>query len=191
MFDEFKRYLLSKEPFTSADIEKIRSISTLTHVRKGDLILEADNIWQYNAFVSSGLFCTYYLDDLGGKHIINFAHKNYWVGDRDSLLSNKPSLLNIEAIEDAELVMIHQNDFHVLMREVDLFNKMMQRLIINNQTFIKERISANMTVSDLEKYENFLKKYMPVAHRIPHDMIASYLRMSPETLTRILNSLNK
>jgi len=191
MFDEFKRYLLSKAPFTNADIEKIRSISTLTNISKGDLILEADTVWNYNAFVSSGLFCTYWVDTLGGKHIKNFAHKNYWVGDRESLLSGKPSLLNIEAIEDAELVMIHQKDFHILRREVDLFNKMMQGLVQNNAAFVQNRISDNMRVSDHEKYENFLKKYMPVAHRIPHDMIASYLEMSPETLTRVLNSLNK
>jgi CRP-like cAMP-binding protein len=188
MFTEFKNYLLSKAPFTIADIEKIRAISTLKNVSKGDLILQADTIWNYNAFVSSGLFCTYYLDDLGGKHIKNFAHKNYWVGDRESLLTQKPSLLNIEAIEDGELVMIHQNDFHVLRREVDLFNKMMQGLVQNNNAFTQARISANMSVSDHEKYENFLKKYMPVAHRIPHDMIASYLEMSPETLSRVINS---
>lgn len=188
MFTEFKRYLLSKAPFANADIEKIRAISTLKNVSKGEMVLKADAVWNYNAFVSSGLFCTYYLDDLGGKHIINFAHKNYWIGDRESLLTQKPSLLNIEAIEDAELVMIHQNDFHVLMRDVDHFNKMMQGLIENNNVFTQARINANMSVSDQEKYEKFLKKYMPVAHRIPHDMIASYLEMSPETLTRIINS---
>jgi len=67
MFTEFKRYLLSKAPFANADIEKIRAISTLKNVSKGEMVLKADAVWNYNAFVSSGLFCTYYLDDLGGN----------------------------------------------------------------------------------------------------------------------------
>ena len=191
MFEEFKRYLLTKGQFTTANLARIKAISRMVNVNKGDLILKTDDIWHYNAFVSSGLFRTYWIDNMGGEHIISFAHRNYWVGDRESLLSGRPTLLNIQALEDSALVMIDQKDFHSLSKEIEPFNQMMVNLIQANIAFTKGRISANMSVSDLDKYKNFIKKFEAVAGRIPHHMIASYLQMDPATLTRIIESRKK
>ncbi len=142
-------------------------------------------MWTYNAFVSKGLLRTYSIDEKDIEHVISFAMENWWTGDRESLMSGKPSRFTIDAIEDSEIVLIEKEKFDSICKEIPAFNDMANDIIqqgfIASQTRIHESISSSIE----EKYENFVERYSSFACRVPQSMIASYLGITRETLSRI------
>jgi CRP-like cAMP-binding protein len=147
--------------------------------------LQAGDVWKYHAFVSSGCLRTYSVDEKDNEHIMGFSVENWWCGDRESLLSGEPARYNIDAIEDSEVVLFTHSNFEMLCREIPAFDQMVNNIL--NRSFVTQqnRINAALSYTAEEKYLNFVKKYPEFALRVPQSMIASYLGMTPETLSRI------
>ena len=148
-------------------------------------------MWKYNAFITKGCLRTYAVDDKGMEHIINFAIENWWTGDRESMLNNQPSKLNIDAIEDSEVVLITKQNFDLLCAQIPVFNEMVNAIIQKSLIANQNRILSTISSTAEEKYTNFINKYPDFAVRIPQAMIASYLGIKPETLSRVRNSAAK
>jgi CRP-like cAMP-binding protein len=191
VYDVFKFYLDSKISLTEAQHELIFSSSVVKKLRKMQYLLQEGDICKSNAFVSKGLLRTYSVDEKGVEHVISFAMENWWTGDRESLMSGKPSRFNIDAIEDSEIVLIEKQKFDAICNEIPAFNSMVndiiQRSFIASQTRIHEAISSSIE----EKYENFVQRYPSFASRLPQSMIASYLGITRETLSRIRHKMAK
>jgi CRP-like cAMP-binding protein len=164
MFAAFEEYLVSKAAFTPVEIQQIQAVSTLKSLHKRQFLLHAGEVWAHNAFVTSGCLRTYTIDAKGAEHIINFAVENWWTGDRQSLTSGQPSTYNIDAVEDSTVV-----------------NNILHNSFLTSQN----RIHASISYSAEEKYRDFLQKYPAFALRIPQHMVASYLGMTTETLSRV------
>ena len=191
MNEVFKRYLDSKIQLSEADIAKIATISIVKKLRKWQYLLQADDIWKYNAFVTRGCLRTYTVDEKGGEHIIAFAIENWWAGDRESLLSGEPSRFNIDAIEDTEVILIARNDFDRLCKEIPTFDKMVGEILGRSFISAQNRIHAAISYTAEQKYLNFIARHPDFATRIPQNMIASYLGITPETLSRVRNQTLK
>jgi len=189
MFAVFEQYLQRKMLFTPAEIEQIKAVSVVRPLRKRQYLLQAGDVWQSNAFVASGCLRTYSVDAKGLEHIIGFAVENWWATDQESLLSGQPSRYNIEAIEDSTVVVLKNDDFEQLRREVPAFDKVVNTLV--NRSFIasQSRVHSAISFSAEEKYREFLQKYPGLAQRIPQHMVASYLGLTAETLSRIRRQL--
>ena len=185
MYDVFKSYLESKIFLSEAQHEWIYSSSVVKKLRKRQYLLQEGDIFKSNAFISKGLLRTYSVDEKGVEHVISFAMENWWTGDRESLMSGKPSRFNIDAIEDSEIILIEKQKFDTICKEIPAFNSMVndiiQRNFIASQTRIHDEISGSLD----EKYENFVLRYPSFASRVPQSMIASYLGITRETLSRI------
>jgi len=191
MFDKLKSYLIEKEIFSDRDLEIIESVSTTKKLRKHQYLLQEGDICKYNTFVTKGLLKAYYVDDKGIEHIVQFAPENHWTGDRESLQSGLPSKLSIDAIENCEVIMFTQDDFKMLQDEIPNFRKMSTQITNKNILTLEGRIFANITLSTEEKYYNFLERHPKLINRIPQHMIASYLGVSTETLSRIRSNSTK
>ncbi|WDF56581.1 Crp/Fnr family transcriptional regulator [Mucilaginibacter sp. KACC 22063] len=185
MYDIFQNYINSKALFTPEESEKIKSVSFAKKLRKKQYLLQEGDIWKYDAFVAKGCLRTYSVDDKGSEHVINFAIENWWTGDRESLMSGQPSRFNIDAVEDSELILFTHNNFEQLCEEIPSFNNMVNTILQRSFVTGQSRIHAALSYTAEEKYLNFLNKYPGFAIRIPQSMIASYLGMTPETLSRI------
>ena len=100
MFDIFRKYLEDRTALSKQDFELIESLSTLKIIRKRQYLLQAGDVWKYDAFI-----CRAAQTVLPGskleEHIMQFAPENYWIGDRESMTSGLPSRYNIDAIEEA------------------------------------------------------------------------------------------
>ncbi|MET3981826.1 CRP-like cAMP-binding protein [Mucilaginibacter sp. UYP25] len=127
----------------------------------------------------------YSLDENGRESIISFAKENWWTGDRASLLTGEPSKNNIDAIEDSELLLISKTNFDRLCREIPVFNDMVNAIL--NKSFItsQNRIHTAIAFTAEQKYLDFVNLYPDLSVRIPQSMIASYLGITPETLSRV------
>lgn len=185
MYELFQKYLDEKTVFTDSESVRIQSFAIIKKLRKRQYLLQEGDVWKYDAFITKGCLRTYSVDDKGNEHVNSFSIENWWTGDRESLLSGQPSRFNIEAVEDSELILFTHENFELLCREIPAFNNMINLILQRSFIAAQNRIQAALSFTAEEKYLNFVNKYPGFAGRIPQTMIASYLGMTPETLSRI------
>jgi CRP-like cAMP-binding protein len=191
VYDIFQQYLDRKISLTNEEKELIQSVSILKKLRKKQYLLQEGDVWKYHAFITKGCMRTYAVDDKGMEHIIYFAAENWWIGDRESLLNKAPSRLNIDAIEDVEVVLFTDPNFEMICSKIPAFREMIHAIISKSLYVNQNRILSSISKTAEEKYLDFIQKYADFALRIPQAMIASYLGIKPETLSRIKNALAK
>lgn len=185
MFEIFLKYLTDKIELSDQEIQLIESVCKPKKLRKKQFLCQEGDVWHYNAFICRGLVKTFSIAENGTEHIINFAPENYWTGDRESLINGTPSRLNIDAIEPTELILIEKTDFEKLCAEIPQLNQMVNQIIQKSFIVSQDRILATISFTAEEKYQSFLNKYPDIVNRIPQHMIASYIGITPETLTRL------
>jgi CRP-like cAMP-binding protein len=185
MYEVFQKYMDSKIQLSQEQSDWIRSLSVVKKLGKHRYLLQEGDICKQHAFVSKGCLRSYSVDNDGVEHIVKFAVEHWWIGDRDSLMSGEPAKLNIDAVEDSEMVLFSKQHFDLICRQIPAFNDMVNNLLQSAYNASQNRILANISLSASEKYENFLQRYPDLALRIPQSMIASYLGISPETLSRV------
>jgi CRP-like cAMP-binding protein len=181
----------SKISLTEEQHEWIYSKSVVKKLRKRQYLLQEGDTWKNHAFVSKGLVRTYFVDEKGLEHVIAFAKENWWTGDRESLLSGQPSRFNIDAIEDSEIILIEKQKFETICKEIPAFNDMVNAIIDLSFVASQKRILDAISVSVEEKYANFVQRYPFFSARVPQNMIAAYLGITRETLSRIRHKTAK
>jgi CRP-like cAMP-binding protein len=185
MIEVFKKYVLEKSQVSASDFEKIASVCQLKKIKKRQYLLQEGDVWKYNAFVTKGCLRTYTLDEKGNEHIINFAVENWWTGDRESLMTGEPSIFNIDALENSEVILIGKAVFDQLCQELPAFNNMINEILQRSFNSSQNRIHSIISLSAEDKYLKFLEKYPHLPMRVSQGMIASYLGITPETLSRL------
>jgi CRP-like cAMP-binding protein len=185
MFATFENYLVSKGDFTPAELQQIQTVSVVKSLSKRQFLLHAGEVWTYHAFVTNGCLRTYTIDAKGAEHIINFAVENWWIGDRQSLTSGQPATYNIDAVEDTTVLLIKREEFDQLLHDIPALNELVNKILHKSFLTSQSRIHAAISYSAEEKYRDFLQKYPTLVTRIPQHMVASYLGMTTETLSRV------
>ncbi len=191
MFEIFHQYLTTKISLSEQETQLLESVCKSKKLRKKQFLSQEGDVWHYNAFICRGLVKTFSIAENGTEHIINFAPENYWTGDRESLMNGTPSRLNIDAIEPTELILIDKPDFEKVCLEIPQLDQLVNQIIQKSFIVSQSRILANISFSAEEKYQNFLEKYPNIVNRIPQHMIASYIGITPETLTRLRRNMVK
>ena len=191
MLNNFLKYLETKIDLSDQVLAFIRMRSIVKKVAKRRFLLQEGDMSRYHIFVSVGILRMYRVDDRGLEHILKFSAENSWMGDRESMFGGSPSNYSIDAIEDSEVVLISKENFTELMELSADFaffaNDLFQRSFIDSQN----RILSNISLSSEEKYLDFLQRYPELHSRIPQHMIASFLGLTAETLSRIKTSYPK
>ncbi len=185
MFEAFRKYLSGKGTFTTHDYELIESVLTFKKLRKRQYFLQAGDVCQFHTFVSKGFLRYYYVDEKGQEHIMQFAPENYWTGDRESMYLGLPSKYNIDAVEDSEILLLKKEDHDIMCKTIPAFNDFVSETLKKNAAVLHERIRISISLSAEEKYSYFISKYPSISNRVPLHMIASYLGVSAETLSRV------
>ncbi|GAA0529052.1 Crp/Fnr family transcriptional regulator [Chitinophaga japonensis] len=185
MFEVFQQYLQTKGAFTVQELDMIREQHFIKKLRRRQYLLQEGDVWKHYAFVSKGCLRIYYVDEKGVEHIMKFLTENWWAGDRESLLNSTPSEYYIDALEDAMLVMFTKENFERLCREIPTLNNMVNMLVHRSYVAANHRIHAAISFTTEEKYQHFIEKYPDLLGRVPLHMIASYIGVTPETLSRV------
>ena len=183
----FNRYL----PLNKAEISALEKVVTEKHLKRKQYILQTNDICNYYTFVVSGLFKMYSIDKNCVEHIIQFACENEWVEDLNSLHKNKPSCLCIEAIEPSVVLQIKKADLHTLLSTFTKFERNFR--VIHEEKFmeLENRLLQNISFGAEENYIHFLDQFPQISNRIPNTLIASYLGITPEFLSKIRGNITR
>lgn len=170
--------------FNETESLAFRNILKVKTVKKNEHLLVEGEVCNFGIFIAEGCIRYYYLVD-GVESTGNFFFENDWYSDFESFLYGKPSLLNIEALEDCVVYLAYKHDFEKLVSEYPVFNSFLRIMM---ERTIKGLTGRNMAMSLLSHEERYLRfvKYCPkVVERVSLKHIASYLGVQPESLSRI------
>ena len=154
------------------------------------MLQEGDICTQVN-FVVRGCLRMYKIDEQGNTHILQFATENYWINDLGSFHSEKPSELNIDALDDTMVLQISHQDLIDLYTRAQIFHRIFRVLIENSFVSLQKRLLQNISSTAEERYQSFLGTYPHLVNRLPQTQIASFLGITPEFLSRLRNKLSK
>lgn len=158
-------------------------------LRKRQFLLQEGDVCKYTTFVTKGLLKSYTIDNKGTEHILQFAFEGWWIADLYSFLTEQASLFNIEAIENCELLLITKFSREQLLNKVPSFERYFRILVENNLIATQKRLMGNLSETAEEKYTNLINNFPGCIQRIPQHMIASYLGITRETLSRIRSQI--
>ncbi|MCA6079034.1 Crp/Fnr family transcriptional regulator [Fulvivirga sedimenti] len=154
--------------------------------KKGELVLDANQVCTKSYFIKSGILRVYFLKD--GKEVSEyFCGRNEWINSPISFIQRKKDIYYIDAIETTEAYFISANDLVFLFDhfpEMERYSRLSMGTVFGH---IMEHMKSMRFTSAKEKYDHFCQTYSHIYHRIPLNMIASYLGITQETLSRVRN----
>lgn len=174
-------------PITS--LEVCSTFYEIKVVKKNEIILREGEISDSTFFVEKGLLRMYSIDKAGKEHVIQFAPENWIISDTTSQLLNEKSRFYIEAIEESVVVITKDGFFENLSKVYPEVAEKNQRLMFNHIKSLQNRVNALISTTAEERYMDFLKKYPNLMLRAPQWMVASYLGITPESLSRVRKEL--
>ncbi len=189
-FDLLLKNISSKVVLSERDMEKIIPFFKSKTIKKKKDLLRNGDVCKELAFVVSGALRSYSVDDKGIEHVLQIALDNYWISDLQSFLTNNPSDLTIEAIEDAEVLLITSFDLDRIYLEVPLMERFFRKLFENAYINTLMRLNSSQSESADIRYKKLLSNHPNLLKRIPLIYIASYLGITPESLSRIRKNTN-
>jgi CRP-like cAMP-binding protein len=175
-----RKVLLDEE-----EVEILKSLFSYRKFRKNQYLLQEGNISGHEIFIVKGLTRTYEVDEKGQEHVLFFGPEDWWVGDLYSFLSGTPSRYNVDCLEETEVLQISKQNLDVLYGKVPKMNLYFRILFQNAFIAATQRVGASLSKSALERYQEFRVKYPHIEQRIPNHQIASFLGITPQSLSRI------
>jgi CRP-like cAMP-binding protein len=184
----FQQYLRKNLGLTDPQLEQLLSRLRIKIVPKNSLLLRLGETRSYPYFVEKGLLRSYSIDETGKQHIIQFAPENNIISDRGSLYFSAPSNLIIEAVEMTTVIVIdhHYTDY---VSELPGFYKKNEMILQHHVWYLQNRIDALLGATAESRYLGFIQRYPNLTLRVPQWMIASYLGITPESLSRVRKEL--
>ena len=169
-------------------LERVIQKKTLN---KNEYLLKEGSVCDIIAYMQSGALIYYKALDNGDEITTDFAFQGEWVTENYSRLNRTPSRLNIKAVENSELLIIHNTDLEKIYKEIPALEKL-GRILIERAYIRLVQLSVDLqTLSATERYLTLLKRYPEIFQRVPLYRIANYLGIAPKSLSRIRNSLSQ
>ena len=189
MFEPLRNYITkySTTPLTDDQFEQIGAAFKPRSFRKKQYLLQEGEVCKYLAFILKGAMRQYSVDEKGLEHVVYLSIENWWAGDRESYIMLTPSRYFIDAWEDAEALLITRADSIKLLDSVPALREMSKNLDEQNAFALFNRVNNNISLPAEQRYAELVKKYPEFLQRFPQHIIASYLGITKETLSRVRN----
>jgi CRP-like cAMP-binding protein len=185
MYDRILKNISRFIDLTAAEKDYLISLLKSKKLRKKQYLLQEGEVSRYEYFVNKGCLRAYTIDEKGQDHIVQFAIEDWWIGDMYSFLTQTPARLTIDALEDSELLYLDKNSQEELYIKVPKFERFFRLLVQNAFIAGQRRILESMSITADERYCNFIQNYPLMEKRLPLKQIASFLGITPESLSRI------
>jgi CRP-like cAMP-binding protein len=185
MFDLLFKKFDEKVQLTADEKELAKTFFLPKKLRKRQYLLQEGDVSKYVAFVEKGILRSYTVDEKGSEHIIQFAFEGWWIADQYSFLTGEPSQYNIDALEDCELLLLSKSAEELLMERIPKMERFFRILLQNSLIATQRRLVSSLSHSAEEKYNELIQSCPTIPQRVPQHMMASFLGITPETLSRI------
>lgn len=191
MTQKLNTYLKENAGVTDQQLEEISDKLQFRTFQKGEFALREGQVCHHIFYVEEGLLRQYSIDHLGKEHIIQFANERWFISDRSSLFFNQPSDFFIDAVEDTKVVMLDTDFFSALSDISPQFRRYNEYILQNHIRQLQNRVHLLISASAEARYLDFIRLYPDLIQRVPQWMIASYLGITPESLSRVRKELTK
>lgn len=191
MFSLLRTHIEKRVPLTDDEFEIISKFFISKKIRKNQFLLNEGNICRHIGFVNFGCLREYTIDNKGNEHIVQFAIEDWWVSDLNSFLSGLPSKYNIDALQDSEVFLLEKSAREELLHNCPKMERFFRLLIEANHVANYQRIADTLSASAEERYLKFIKTYPKLYEQIPQNQIASFLGITPQSLSRIRKELSQ
>jgi len=189
MFDLLRSQILKRISLTDGEFERVKTFFIPKKIRKGHFLLRAGEVSRYLAFVEKGCLRQYSIDSKGEEHVVQFAIEDWWISDMYSSLTGAPATYSIDALEDSEVLLLDTALQEKLCTEIPPFERFFRLLLQGSFVAKERRITAALSLSAEEQYLSLLEMYPELFQRVPQNQIASYLGITPQSLSRIRKTL--
>lgn len=183
--ENYKKHLSKIIDLTEEQWAEIEKFLVVKHIKKNEFILEPGEYSEDYFFVESGVIRSYTIDENGKEHVLQFGTENWIVSDRNSAFCKQQSKFYIQAIEDSTVILLNEKLNDLITRLNPNYLAAQNKLIQNHVRSLQDRINLLLGASAKTRYLEFMRLYPNQLSRIPQWMIASYLGITPESLSRV------
>jgi CRP-like cAMP-binding protein len=190
MYDRLFEYIERYSKIILSDKEKdiLTEAWQPQAIRKKEFLLKEGEVCHFAAFIVKGAMRQYTVDDNGMEHISQLAIEGWWIVDRDSYLNQTPSTSYIDAWENSELLVLKRSHLDTIL-DLPAIKEMFWVMNQKNYIAAQQRLIDIIALPASKRYENLLKKYPAIIERFPQHIIASYLGITKETLSRVRSQM--
>jgi CRP-like cAMP-binding protein len=183
------RYINQYTTISEEDFQAIKRYFIQEKLKKKQCLLLEGEICKYVAFIVKGAMRQYYVDEKGVEHVINLFVENWWAGDRESFVMGTPSIYLVDAWEDCDVLLISRENVLKLRSQFMAFNELLLKLDERNAIATQRRLTYSISFSAELRYKSFVDNYPYFVARFPQHIIASYLGITKDTLSRVRKKL--
>ena len=185
MYDLYFQNFNNKITLSEEEQELIKKYLTLKKLRKKQYLLQEGDVCKCVAFVEKGALRSYKVNEDGSEHIVQFALEGQFLTDLYSFLTNEPSIYNIDAIEESELVLITKSASDELRKRSPKYQEFIFQATSAAYIELERRMTSVISLSLEERYKELTAYHPDIIQRLPQHMIAGYMGLTPETLSRV------
>lgn len=191
MFEQLIKNMQKSIALSPEQLQAISQYFIPRKLRKKQYIQNAGDVSKYAVFVERGLLRSFSVDETGHEHVMQFATEGWWITDMASFLSGEDSIYNIEALEDAELLLMTKASMDKLIHDIPVMERYFRLLMQENIVALQRRLRVVQTHSAEETYLKFMEARPDIVTRAPQQYIALYLGITPETLSRVRKQVSE
>lgn len=190
MYEVFFQRFNERVPLTQEEEKFLKQYLTPKRLRKKQYWLQEGEVCKSICVVEKGALKAYVLNENGDEHITAFALEGWTIGDLGSFIKEEPATLNIDALEDCELVLIAKSAYNELLQKFPKFETYIRLLITDAYMALQKRTTNMISLALEERYKALTEMYPTLVQRVPQHMIASYMGLSAETLSRVRSRIS-
>lgn len=187
--EELIQYIEKNIPVSEEMANDLRAISVVQNVKKGEVILAGKSLKKIQIFVVSGCVRSFYKTAKDKEHTLQFAVRNWWIGDYITLYKEAESIVSVESLSHSKIIIFEQVELEYLYSKYPRLAIIQRKGLENRVATLQKRILGLLALTAKEKYQRFVEEYELFEKVIPNYQIASFLGITPESLSRIRKEL--
>ncbi len=185
MADLLRQHIEKITPLTEAEFAFVSSHFTRRKLRKHQFVVQAGAHVPNDFFVLHGCLKAYHTNGEGKEHILQFALPEWWICDYQAYFKEAPATLSVDCIEDCELLCLSLSNREKLCREMHQMEHFFRMKLSAGYVALQQRVLSLLNSSPRERYEQLLEQHPALFQKVPKTLIAAYLGVSRETLSRL------
>ena len=185
LFKNFNKYI----SLTEEDFELVEQVLIKKFVKKRRTLLTGNDISRYIYFVEKGALRSFTVNEDGVEQVIQLVMEDHWIADLYSFITQMPGNISVEAIEDSEVWLLPHHDLELLYKQVPALERYFRQLFQRAYVMLQQRVNLTLSHNAEDHYRVLINDFPQIAARIPLIYIASFLGITPESLSRIRKQL--